>query len=173
MSRVQRIKSVSERVVKALSLRPAIGQGTAVTSVRVRPGTTTVDIVDGSWQLVSDADPDQGGEGAGPDPGVLVRSGLGACMAIGYRLWAARMDVELDEIEVTVEADYDARGMYGIGDVAAGWGAVRVRIGIASSAPEERVREVVEAADSHSPILDDMMRALAVGREIHVTRKDG
>ena len=76
------------------------------------------------------------------------------------------LDVPLDRVAVTVEADYDARGMFGVDDsVAPGWGAVRYTAVISSPAPEERVRELVETADRHSPILDDLRRALPVSGE--------
>jgi uncharacterized OsmC-like protein len=158
-------KAILERNVKALTLRPSIGQGTATTVVRVRNGVTC-DIEDGSWKLVSDEMPGDGGAGLGPDAGVLVRAGLGSCLAQGYVIWAARLDVPLDSVEVTVEADYDALGMYGIDDsVPPGWPAVRYTAVIGSPAPEERVRHLVETADRHSPILDDLRRAVPVRGE--------
>lgn len=174
MASARDLKSIQERTVKVLKLRPAIGQGTATTTVRVRGGVTC-DIEDGRWKLVADEMPGDGGAGLGPDPGVLVRAGLGSCLAMGYALWAARLDIPLESVEVTVEADYDARGMYGVDDsVPAGWGAVRYTTTISSPAPPERVRELVETADRHSPILDDLRRAVPVSGDLRIaapTRK--
>jgi uncharacterized OsmC-like protein len=174
MAGTKDLKSIQERTVKALELRPSIGQGTATTTVRVRGGVTC-DIEDGRWKLVADEMPGDGGAGLGPDPGVLVRAGLGSCLAMGYALWAARLDIPLESVEVTVEADYDARGMYGVDDsVPAGWGAVRYTTTISSPALPERVRELVETADRHSPILDDLRRAVPVSGDLRIaapTRK--
>lgn len=162
------LKTIQERNVKAIKLRPSIGQGTATTTVRVRDGLTC-DIEDGRWKLVADEMPGDGGAGLGPDPGVLVRAGLGSCLAMGYVLWAARLDIPLDSVEVKVEADYDARGMFGVDDsVPPGWGAVRYTTVISSPAPPERLRELVETADRHSPILDDLRRALPVTGELRI-----
>jgi len=168
MAGAKDIKTIQERNIKALKLRPSVGQGTATTTVRVRSGVTC-DIEDGGWKLVADEMPGDGGAGLGPDPGVLVRAGLGSCLAMGYVQWAALLDIPLDSVEVTVEADYDARGMYGVDDsVAPGWPAVRYTASISSPAPEERVRELVETADRRSPILDDLRRALPVSGEYRI-----
>jgi len=162
------LKTTMERNIKALALRPAIGRGTATTKVRIRSGLTC-DIDDGAWKLIADEPPSNGGAGLGPDPGVLVRAGLGSCLAIGYAQWAAVLGLTLEDVEVTVETDYDARGMYGIdAAMAPGWGAVRYRIAIASSAPEAQVRELAELADRRSPILDDLRRSVPIARELHI-----
>ena len=88
---------------------------------------------------------------------------------MGYVQWAARLDIPLDSVEVVVEADYDARGMYGVDDsVSPGWGAIRYTTIIISPAPPERVRQLVEMADRYSPILDDLRRALPVSGELHL-----
>ena len=56
------VKSVMERNIKALKLRPAIGQGTATTTVRLRSGVTC-DIEDGGWKLIADESVGDGGAG--------------------------------------------------------------------------------------------------------------
>src|SRR4051812_20613639 len=132
----QNLKAIMEQNARALRMRPGLGQGTARTRVRVRAGLTC-DIEDGDWKLVADEMPDDGGAGLGPDPGVFGRAALGSCLAMGYVFWAARLDVDIDSVEVDVEADYDARGMLGVDDgVRPGWGAMRYTVRIASSSLE-------------------------------------
>jgi uncharacterized OsmC-like protein len=84
------IRTAIERNVKAVTLRPAIGQGTAVTRVRLRDGLAS-DIQHGPWSLVAGTTEKYGGTNEGPNPGVLGRAALGSCLAIGYAMWAARM----------------------------------------------------------------------------------
>ncbi len=163
------LKSIMERNKKALELRPNIGRGTATTTVRIRDGLTA-DIEDGQWKLVADEGPGDGGNGLGPDPGVFTRAGLGSCLAMGYVMWAAVFDVPINSVEVTVEADYDATGMYGIDDnVAPGWCAVRYTTKISSPAPEEKVRELIDYADRHSSVLDIIRRAIPVSGETKIS----
>jgi uncharacterized OsmC-like protein len=166
------LKTAIERNVKAITKRPSVGQGTATTRVVVRPGATTCDIRDGEHRIVADIDRGEGGDGVGPDPGVLVRAGLGACLAIGYEMWAARLGIPLDSIEVVVEADYDARGMYGVDDaVSPGWTRLRYTAHVESSAPAERVQELLDTADARSPVLDDLRRAINVVGEHRIAAK--
>jgi uncharacterized OsmC-like protein len=163
------LREIQERAVKALSLRPAIGIGTATTTARIRDGLTC-DVEDGHWRFVADEMPGDGGAGLGPDPGVYGRAALASCLAVGYVMWAARLQVPLDSVEVVVEADYDARGMYGVDDsITPGWQAVRYKVKIASSAPETRVRELVETADRYSSLLDAFKRPLEVTGDLEIT----
>lgn len=169
MSDAERIKTAYERNQKAIRLRPSIGQGTAVTKARIRNGMTC-EIEDGKWKLVADEDKGFGGDDAGPDPGVFGRAALGSCLAIGYAMSAAMLDVRLTNIEVDVEADYDARGMLDIDDsVPPGWLAMRYAVRVESDAPEADVMRVIEHADKHSSLLYGFRTALPVERRVQIT----
>jgi uncharacterized OsmC-like protein len=131
----------------------------------------TCDVEDGQWNFVADEMPGDGGAGLGPDPGVYGRAALASCLAVGYVMWAARLDVPLNSVEVVVEADYDARGIYAVDEtITPGWPAVRYTVRIESSAPEARVKEVIETADRYSSILDAFKRPLDVRREVELTQ---
>ncbi|MEX0786188.1 MAG: OsmC family protein [Dehalococcoidia bacterium] len=170
-AKVEKLKTAVERNVKAIGLRPSIGQGTAVTKVRVRDACTA-EIEDGGWKLIADESVKDGGNGEGPDSGVYGRAALGSCMAIGYAMWSAKLGVPFDSIEVDVEADYDARGMFGVDDsVPPGWTGLRVIVRVESSAPEDEVRRAIEFADAHSPLLYDFSQPIQVEREINVSAR--
>jgi uncharacterized OsmC-like protein len=167
----EKIRTAIERNTKALTLKPSIGQGTAVTRVRVREGLTC-DIEEGAWKFTADMSEKHGGNGAGPNPGVLGRAALGSCLAIGYSMWAARLGVPLASLEVEVQADYDSRGEYGVGDVSPGYREVRYVVKVESEAPEADVRRVLEEAERHSPYLDIFRRPQNVRRELEILRPD-
>jgi len=169
MADVERIKTAIERNIKAIELRPSVGQGTAVTKVSVRDGVTC-DIEDGGWKMIADDGKNDGGNGEGPDPGVYGRAALGSCLAIGYAQWAALLGMPFTRLEVEVHADYDARGMFGVDDsISPGWGAVRYIVTIESPASEAEVQRLLDHADKHSPLLDDFRRALPIDRQLHIT----
>jgi uncharacterized OsmC-like protein len=163
------IKRALERNVKAITLRPSAGQGTAVTKVRLRDGLAC-DVEDGGWKLVADEDKSWAGNAEGPDPGVFGRASLGTCLAIGYALSAAKFDVPLSSVEVEVHADYDARGMLGVDDsLPPGWSALRYIVTVESNAPEADVLRVLDDADRYSSILDAFRRPLPVEREVRIS----
>jgi uncharacterized OsmC-like protein len=163
------LKSVIDGAIQALANDPGLGKGTAVTTVRVRDGVTC-DIEDGSWKLVADEMPGDGGAGLGPDPGVFGRAALGSCLAMGYVFWAARLGLPLSSVEVVVEADYDAHGQFGLDpNLPPGWTGLRYKTSIVSPAPEERVREMVDLADRYSSLLDDFRRPHVVTRELRIS----
>jgi len=77
-------------------------------------------------------------------------------------LRAAQLGIELSRLEVTVESDSDDLGLLGVvEDVPAGPLAVRVRIEMdAEGVPQERLREIVDWAERHSPVGDALRRAI-------------
>ena len=83
MTDTVRIRAAFERNANTVSLRPAVGQKTYITKVRVHHGLTC-DIEDGPWRLTADLPANCGGNEAGPTPGTLGRAALGSCLAINH-----------------------------------------------------------------------------------------
>lgn len=167
MADPKKVKKAFERNRKLLTIKPTKGQYSTTTTVRLRDGTTC-DVEHKNWKFTSDIGETEGGNDAGPGPSVLQRGALGSCLAIGYAKWAALLDVPIDSLEVEVEADVDARGAYGIGEVSPGYQALRYRVIIESPASEEKIQEVIEKADQHSPVLMDFIEPVKVEREVKV-----
>lgn len=165
----EKIRIAFERNEKALSLRPAIGQGTAVTRVRVRQGLAC-EIEEGPWKLTVDASPKTGGDNMGPNPGILGRAALGSCLAMSYVRWAAVLGVPLSGLEVDIEADYDARGEYGVDGAPAGYREVRYVVKIQSDATEEEIQRVLDTGEAHTPYLDVFRHPQQVRRTVQISK---
>ena len=165
----ERIKSAFERSGRAIELRPAMGQKTAITKARIAEGVRC-EVSEGRWNLTIDASEKSGGTGAGPDPGFVVRSALAACFAMGYVTWAAHLDVPVSDVEVDIHADFDARGQHGVEGIPAGYGEIRYEVRITSPAPEADIQRVVDAADRASMVGDVFARAHRLVRTLTVTR---
>ena len=56
-----------------------------------------------------------GGEASAPNPGWLLRAALASCNATCIALRAAKLGIELSQLEVTVSSESDQRGMLGVG----------------------------------------------------------
>jgi uncharacterized OsmC-like protein len=161
------IKNAFERNRKAVELRPQMGKSNVVTKVRLFDGTTC-EVEHKHWKFKVDIGKAEGGNDAGPGPGILERGALGSCLAIAYSQQAALMEIPIDHIEVEVESKMDARGMLGIDDRPPGFESLHYRVFIKSPADEEKVLAVIERADRLSPVLDDFKRAIPVTREISI-----
>ena len=153
------LKDLYERKRRAMLKRPQFGRSTGQARVHVSDGFCC-DVEEGTWRTRIDQSVDGGGQGTAPHPAQMMRAALVACLAIGYRNWAARLDVPIDAIEVDVTCETDVRGQMGIADVPVGWQQIVVDVCIASTAPEADVRRVVETADRLSPLLANLSPAI-------------
>lgn len=162
------IRTALEGKAKAMALRPADGQGTAVSRVRLREALTC-DVQEGDWKLVVGMPQSMGGANAGPTPGALGRAAFGTCLAVSYGMWAARLGVSLESVEVDVHADYDARGELGVSsDIRPGYLEIRYVVRIESSAPESDVLRVLDTADRCSTFVDLFANGVPLRREVQI-----
>jgi uncharacterized OsmC-like protein len=122
------------------------------------------------WAVVTDMPSAVGGGGAAPTPGWLIRAALASCAATTIAMRAAELDIALTRLEVTAESETDMRGLLDVGDgVEPGPASARLRVRLAADAADEhRLEELVEWADSHSPVGDCVRRAIPVELEISI-----
>ncbi len=162
------IREALERNARAVQLKPSVGQGTAVTKIRLQPGLRC-DVEEGAWKFTVGMSEKYGGTNAGPNPGVYGRGAVGSCLAIGYGLWAARLGVQIDALDVEVQADYDARGELGVSDdVRPGYLAMRYIVTVESPAPAEDIMRVLDTADRYSSWRDDISNGIPLTREVRI-----
>lgn len=166
MSSPAQIKEALERNVKVLGARPAVGQGTARTVARLRPGLEC-EVTDGPWTLQVGMTEKYGGTGAHPNPGSYGRAALASCLTIGYAMWASRLGIPLDRLEVEVQADYDVRGELGVADeVRPGYRAIRYVVTVESPAPEAEILQLRDTGDRYSSWLDDIANPVPLSRVV-------
>lgn len=162
----EKIRSGFRRVATALKQRPAFGHGTGISKATIKDGLTC-EIKEGNWTFIVDMPAQAGGNAAGPTPGVLGRGALGSCLAIGYMMRAAIMDIPITSLEVEIQADYDDGALYATApDVPPGYLDIRYTVTIDSDAPEASVMKMLDEADRHSPYLDVFSRAQHCHREV-------
>jgi len=163
------LKQALERNIRAVERMPSVGRKTAVSKTRIVDGVHC-ETEEGRWKVVSDLHEKSGGRGAGPDPGVLGRAALGSCLAMGYVLWAAKLEVPVSNVEVEIEADFDARGQYGVAQLPAGYLEVRYTVSIESAAPEADLLRVIDKADACSAYHDVFSRAQKLVRTVRISK---
>jgi len=169
----EELRDLLDRNTRAVTLRPSVGQLTGRTTVRLKPGLAC-EVTDGRWTFVSGIGEKSGGTDAGPSPGVFGRGALGSCLALGYAMWAVRLGVELEALEVTVEADYDIRGELGASDdIPPGYTQVRYMVNVTSGESEADIQRVLDTADKYSPYRDVFARAHDLRRDVRITAPAG
>jgi uncharacterized OsmC-like protein len=164
-----RIREAIDRNVRVVSAHPGVAKGTAKTTAVLHPGLDCT-VTEGPFELKVGMTEKYGGRGGAPNPGVLGRGALASCLALGYGMWAARLDVPFDQIAVEVQADYDARGELGVAaDVRPGYVGVRYVVTVVSTSPEKDVLRVLDAADQCSSYRDIFASGVPMTREVRLT----
>jgi uncharacterized OsmC-like protein len=169
MSQSEKIKSAFERQSKAVELRSGIGKGTAVTKVRVRNGLTC-EIEEGKWKMVADMNPKWGGNDQGPNPGIFGRGALGSCLTMGYIMWAAKLGIDIDDLEVEIHADYDTRGMCGADETLPGYLGIKYLVRLSSSSSEDEIIKMLDTADKYSSYFDVFTREVKLERAVELKK---
>jgi uncharacterized OsmC-like protein len=132
-------------------------------------GVTEVDVITGTHTFKVDEPEVLGGTDVAANPVQLILASLGACQAITYQFWAARLDIALEGIEARVEGDLDLRGFFGLDDTVRP-GFTRIRLFVTLRGPEapERYDELVVAVNQHCPVLDIVANPVSIERDVKI-----
>jgi uncharacterized OsmC-like protein len=166
------IRDLYDRQRRAMARRPSFGLARPTARVRL-VGDLACEVEQEAWRTRVDEPVQDGGGGTAPHPGQLMRAAVGACVAVGYRVWGARLGVAIDDVEVNVVCELDARGQLGFADgISPGWQRIELDVRIASAAPETDVRRVVATADRLSPMLANLSPAIARVHKLTIVRPE-
>ncbi|HTM20888.1 MAG TPA: OsmC family protein [Kofleriaceae bacterium] len=163
------LKQMYDRQVRVLSARPGAAWTRGQAVARLGDGLRC-EIRFGEHSLHADAGKLDGGDESAASPGQIVRAGLAGCLAIGYRMWAARLGVPFGDLEVDIVCELDARGQLGIDGVPVAWQRISWTVRVTSDAPESEVVRVLDHADRLSPMLGAMDRGIERVRTVQVVR---
>ncbi len=112
-------------------------------------------ITAGKYTLEVDEPPTLGGEDKAPNPVEYYLASLLSCHVVTYRVWAAELGIQLDDVTATAEGDLDVRGFFGFDQsVRPGFQEVRVVVTLTGPESRERYEELHEKVENHCPVLD-------------------
>lgn len=94
------------------------------------------------------------GDDAGASPVEFALGALLGCQTVVYRLYAKRLGIVIDRLELRAEGDLDVRGLFGADDVRAGFAGIRVVVDIDGPESRERYDELRQVVDAHCPVHD-------------------
>jgi uncharacterized OsmC-like protein len=113
----------------------------------------------------SGAHPAVGGDRDVPCSGDLLLAALAACQETTLRMVAANMGIDLEALEITVEADWDPRGTLAMGkEFPVGITSIRshTRVAVRGDEREERAARLLRSAERYCVILRTLQAGVAV-----------
>jgi len=108
------------------------------------------------------------GEDAGISPAEPLISSLAACLTVGYAANAAAMGIDIDDMSFEITGNGSLEGFMAIGDSRPGLTGITIKTHIKSSAPADKLQELHDYVNRHSPIWDTLSSPVQVHSEIAV-----
>lgn len=112
-----------------------------------------------------------GGVGDVPCSADLLLGALAACQEVTLRMVAANLGIELTDVEVVVEGDWDPRGTLAMGrDYPVGLTAIRCRtkVKIAGDVDEDRAARLLRSAERYCVVLNTLQGGVDVGSTFEI-----
>jgi uncharacterized OsmC-like protein len=107
----------------------------------------------------SGAHPAVGGEGDVPCSGDLLLAALAACQEVTLRMVAANLGLELEQVDVQVEGDWDPRGTLAMGrEFPVGLTAIRCHttVRVAGDVDATRAERLLRSAERYCVVLNTL-----------------
>ena len=167
---MESIRSAIEGASRHLAEHPEAATDTDAAATAVHEEGLRFRVGGPKGSLTSDMATSVGGGATAPTPAWLLRAALASCDASLVAMEAARDGVELTDLEVAVDSDSDFRGILGVDDsINPGPLTLRVRIRLAANnATEDQLRDIVQRAESRSPVRDVVARAIPMTTKIAI-----
>ncbi|HEX6988913.1 MAG TPA: OsmC family protein [Bacillota bacterium] len=156
-----------ENFREAVRQDPARGRFTFKATTQWLGGTRAVTRAR-DFSITTDEPEALGGTDSAPDPVELFLASATTCLQIGIVTQAALRKIELKELIIEAEGDLDVRGYLGDDQVAPGYNQVKLKVHIEGNASQAELRELVEVAQRHSPMLDSVRRSVPIEAEVAV-----
>jgi uncharacterized OsmC-like protein len=112
-----------------------------------------------------------GGDDDAPCSGDLLLGALAACQEITLRMVAANMGIEIRELRIDVDTDWDSRGTLAMGrEFPVGIRSIRCRthVTIDGDANGERAERLLRSAERYCVVLDTLRTGVEVDATIDV-----
>jgi uncharacterized OsmC-like protein len=120
------------------------------------------DVTARTFTFRTDWPPEAGGRDSGPAPGELILAALGSCLASTYVVQATTRGIDIDELEVTLEAWVDFRGQFELAPVRPGLGGVRATVSVRSEADDDALEALGQAVGLTSPVYDTIANPVPI-----------
>jgi len=112
---------------------------------------------------------DLGGADTGANPVEHLLAALGSCQAITYSVWAEKLGLRLDDVDITLTGDIDLRGFFGLAEtIRPGYSNIDVNVTISGPETAETYDALIDTVEKHCPVLDNLAATVPVNTSVTV-----
>ncbi|GBF12163.1 OsmC family protein [Tepidibacillus infernus] len=121
------------------------------------------------FKVIVDEPQQMGGSNLGMTPVELLLSALGSCLTITITMFSKAFHIDIKDLKVDVEGDFDPMGAMGNDPNArSGFTEIRVNIHISSDAPESRIHRLIEMAEQKCPVSDTLRHGVGINAKFEL-----
>jgi uncharacterized OsmC-like protein len=143
-------------------------QLTATVQGSLRSGTE-VALKARQHEFIIDEPANLGGTDKGATPIEHLLAALASCTVISYQVWAEKLELKLDSVDVDLSGDIDLAGFFGTDEsVRPGFQGIELSIRLAGPESEADYRRLEEAVATHCPVLDNLTNGVPVRTTVEV-----
>lgn len=120
-------------------------------------------VMERRFTMRGDHPPELLGNNTGPTAIETLLAALGSCMTGTFAAQATARGVKIEALEVDLEGMIDLNGFFGLQPIRPGLSDVSLSFRVKSDADSKTLQEILEAAQSLSPIFDSVTKPVGVG----------
>lgn len=133
----------------------------------VRGTATEVSISARQHSFTIDEPADLGGTDIGANPIEHLLAALASCTVITYQVWAEKLGLQLDGVDVDLKGDIDIRGFFGEAEgVRPGFQGIDVEVRLTGPESTTDYLRLADAVKEHCPVFDNLTAGVPVRNTI-------
>jgi len=119
-----------------------------------------------AFEFRTDWPEDVGGANEGPSPGEAILGALAGCVGLSYIANAINRGVEIEKLEISIEASADLGSLFEAGRARPGFSNVKILMKVQSDADELTLAELGRAATRTSAVFDSLVSPVPVTLDV-------
>lgn len=131
---------------------------------RESPTKTTVAVRD--FELTVDEPEGMGGSNEGPNPLEYLLAGQAGCLNVTGQQIASEMDIEIDDIELAIEGEFNEAAFAGEKDGRTGLQDVAVTMEVDADADADTIETWAERVETRCPVSDNIKNETSVALSV-------
>lgn len=119
-----------------------------------------------AFEFRTDWPEDVGGADEGPSPGEALLGALAGCVGLSYVANAINRGVEIEQLEILIEASADLGSVFEAGDPPPGFSSVKILMKVQGEADEVTLADLGRATTRTSAVFNSLVRPIPVTLDV-------